>query len=173
MASNFKQAQTAADLVRILDLKPHPEGGFYRESYRSAASLPRVEEALSGRERAVSTAIYFLLTADTFSEMHSLTADEIFHFYLGDAVELLRLCDDGSSEIVRIGSDLAAGEIPQLVLNAGEIFGCRVRPGGDFALLGCTVAPGFDFADYRQWRRTDLVERFPERRELICALTRV
>lgn len=159
------------ELRRRLDLAPHPEGGFYRESYRSSRLISKSEQDAS--PRAVSTAIYYLLTDDTFSELHSIGADEIFHFYLGDTVELLRLGEDGSSEVILLGQDVCGGEQLQAVLPVGDTFGCRLKPGGKFALMGTTVAPGFDFADYVRGDRADLLARFADRRDLIIALTRV
>ncbi|MFA6210758.1 MAG: cupin domain-containing protein [Candidatus Obscuribacterales bacterium] len=141
------------ELIASLALKPHPEGGYYRETYRS--------EKVSGEPvRALSTAIYYLLVADTFSELHRLTADEIFHFYLGDTVEMLQLFEDGSTKIVRLGQNLAAGEELQVVLPAGVWFGSRLVAGGNYALMGTTVAPGFDFADYERGEREALIARY-------------
>lgn len=141
------------ELVASLALKPHPEGGYYRETYRS-------EKVLGEPVRALSTAIYYLLVPDTFSELHRLTADEIFHFYLGDTVEMLQLFEDGSTKIVRLGQNLAAGEELQLVLPAGVWFGSRLVAGGNYALMGTTVAPGFEFADYERGEREALIARY-------------
>ncbi|MEM1305312.1 MAG: cupin domain-containing protein, partial [Planctomycetota bacterium] len=140
----------ADEIIRLLDLKPLPqEGGFYRETFRSPRVLP--SGSMGGEyegERNASTAIYFLLTPDEHSAMHLLPTDEVFHFYLGDPVEMLRLYPDGSADVTRMGADLAAGERPQLVVPGGVWQGCRIADGGRFALLGCTVAPGFDFRDF-------------------------
>jgi predicted cupin superfamily sugar epimerase len=147
-----------------LGLVPHPiEGGYFVETYRSADRLP------SGR--AISTAIYYLLTPDTFSALHRLAADEVFHFYLGDPVEMLQLWPDGSHHIVPIGPDLSAGERPQVVVPRGIWQGARLRPGGRFALLGTTVAPGFDYADYESASRPTLLQTHPSAAQLIIALT--
>ena len=159
------------EIARRLGLEPHPEGGFYRETYRSDLAY-----AANGDEpRSLATAIYFLLTPDTFSEMHRLDADEVWHHYLGDPVEHLQLREgaEASAEVLRLGSDLVAGEHPQVVVPRGVWQGSRVRPGrAGFALLGTTMAPAFRFAGYESGRRADLVARFPEHRELITALTR-
>lgn len=161
------------ELRSRLGLVPHPEGGFYKETYRSCRQIPKSEQDDSAR--ALSTAIYYLLTPDTFSELHSLSADEIFHFYLGDTVELLRLGVDGSSEVILLGQNVCGGEQLQALLPAGDMFGCRLKAGGRFALMGTTVAPGFDFADYVRGDRQELLERFADSGvcELIIALTRV
>lgn len=168
-----KNAVHIEALREKLGLVPHPEGGFYKETYRSSRQIQKSEQDASAR--ALSTAIYYLLTADTFSELHSLSADEIFHFYLGDTVELLRLGADGDSEVILLGQDVCGGEQLQALLPAGDIFGCRLKAGGTFALMGTTVAPGFDFADYVRGNRQELLVRFADRRvcEMIIALTRV
>jgi hypothetical protein len=165
---------TADDVIRLLNLAPHPcEGGFFRETYRSRAALPA---AAVGPEyagpRSAGTAIYYLLTPNTFSEMHRLVGDEVFHFYLGDPVEMLQLPPDGPGRVVVLGSDLAAGQTPQTVVPAGVWQGSRLAAGGKFALLGCTVAPGFDYADYRAGRRAELTAARPQFAEMIAALTR-
>ncbi|HEY7676597.1 MAG TPA: cupin domain-containing protein, partial [Candidatus Methylomirabilis sp.] len=141
---------TADALKTLLGLRPHPaEGGFFVETYRAGEGVPA--EALPARyggARAFSTAIYYLLTPDTFSAMHRLASDEVFHFYLGDPVEMLHLFPDGSGRAVTLGPDLLAGMRPQVVVPRGVWQGSRLAPGGRLALLGTTVAPGFDLADY-------------------------
>ena len=164
----------AADLIARLGLTPHPrEGGWFAETYRSdervaSAALP----VRYGAERALGTAIYYLLTPATFSEMHRLASDEIFHFYLGDPAEMLLLGPDGSGAMVLLGPDLAAGMRPQVVVARGIWQGARLREGGRFALLGTTVAPGFEYADYESGARADLLAAYPSHAPLITALTR-
>ncbi len=164
---------TAQEVIDRLQLVPLTiEGGYFRETYRSL--LRHMGHALPpeyGGERNASTAIYYLLTPDTFSAIHRVKSDEVFHFYAGDPVEMLQLRPDGAAKVVLIGNDLAAGLEPQLVVPAGVWQGCRLRPGGDWALLGCTVSPGFDYADYQAASRAQLVERFPGHADLIAALT--
>ncbi len=161
------------ELIRHLGLKPHPEeGGYFVETYRSAESLPA--SALPARYsggRAVSTCIYYLLTADTFSALHRLRSDEIFHFYAGDPVVMLQLHPDGHGEQTVLGSDVLVGQKPQHLVPRGVWQGSRLRPGGRWALLGCTVAPGFDFADYEHGRRDELTAQFPAWSEQIMHLT--
>ena len=162
----------AEDIIRLLNLAPHPEGGYFSESYRSADLI--AGEALAARytgPRRAGTAIYYLLTPGTFSELHRVASDEIFHFYLGDPVEMLQLWPDGSSRRLLIGTNLAAGIRPQLVVPHGVWQGSRLVPGGKLALLGCTVSPGFEYADYESGPRAALLEQYPESRELILALT--
>ena len=159
---------TAEEIKALLHLEPHPvEGGFYRRTYTSAVSV-----ALLGGVRPYGTAIYYLLEEGTFSEMHVLASDEIFHFYLGDPVEMLQLLPDGGSRIVTLGPDLAAGQHVQLVVPAGVWQGTRLIDGGKVALLGCTVTPGFDFADYRSGKWDELAATWPFEAARIRKLTR-
>jgi hypothetical protein len=160
---------TANEIKALLNLEPHPvEGGFYRQTY---AAGERVE--LPRGSRSVGTAIYYLLEAGTFSEMHVLASDEIFHFYLGDPVEMLQLFPDGRSGVFTLGPDLAAGQHVQLVVLAGVWQGTRLLGNGKVALLGCTVTPGFDFADYRNATYAELAEKWSQEAERIKALTRI
>jgi uncharacterized protein len=164
---------TAEEIIALLKLKPHPkEGGFFTETYRAEEAIPQnvLPQRYSG-PRALGTCIYYLLTSRTFSAMHRLQSDEIFHFYLGDPVEMLHLSPDGTGETVVLGSDLPAGMQPQVVVPRGIWQGSRLTAGGKFALLGCTVAPGFDFADYEHGRRDELIRSHPQFREKITALT--
>jgi len=164
---------TAEEIIALLKLKPHPkEGGFYSETYRAGETIPaNVLPTRYSGQRAFGTCIYYLLTASTFSAMHRLQSDEIFHFYLGDPVEMLQLLPDGTGKTVILGSDLRSGMQPQVIVPRGVWQGSRLVAGGKFALLGCTVAPGFDFADYEHGRRSELIASYPEFRERIVALT--
>jgi predicted cupin superfamily sugar epimerase len=165
---------TADEIIALLKLKPHPEeGGFYAETYRSDESIPR--DALPARysgARTFGTAIYYLVTPATFSAMHRLQSDEVFHFYLGDPVEMLQLWPDGTGKIMTLGADLRAGMQPQIVVPHGVWQGSRLRAGGKLALLGCTVSPGFEFADYEHGQRRQLIEKYPDFGEQIIALTK-
>jgi predicted cupin superfamily sugar epimerase len=159
---------TANEIKTLLNLAPHPmEGGSFRQTYISAE---RVDVARGSR--SAGTAIYYLLEAGTFSEMHVLDSDEIFHFYLGDPVEMLQLYPDGRSAVFVLGPDLAAGQHVQLVVPAGVWQGTRLIGSGRVALLCCTVTPGFDYADYRSGTAEELIEKWPSEAESIRALTR-
>lgn len=163
----------AEDLIRQLNLVPHPEGGFYRETYRCAVNI--AQQALPAHysaARCASTAIYYLLVPNTFSCMHRLLTDEVFHFYAGDPVEMLYL-SDLESKVINLGADFERGQVPQFVVPAGVWQGCRLLAGGNFALLGCTVAPGFEFVDYAEGNRADLQGQFPTHAQMIAELTRV
>ena len=159
---------TADEIKVMLKLEPHPiEGGWFRRTYTSNGNveLPR-------GVRAQGTAIYYLLEPGTFSEMHVLDSDEIFHFYLGDPVEMLQLYEDGRSALFTLGQDLMDDQHVQLVVPAGVWQGTRLIGDGQVALLGCSVTPGFDFADYRSGTYVQLAEKWPEQAERIKALTR-
>ncbi len=164
--------RTAEEVIALLDLKPLPrEGGYYRETYRSGDTLPAaVLPARYSGWKAVGTAIYYLLTSDTFSALHRLPTDEIFHFYLGGPVRMLQLFPDGHGEVVTLGNDLAAGQRPQVVVPRGVWQGSLLVD-GPFALLGTTMAPGFDFTDYEAGERDRLTEAYSAFADLIRRLT--
>jgi predicted cupin superfamily sugar epimerase len=165
---------TAEEIKRRLGLEAHPrEGGYFVQTWKSEEQIPL--SALPARysgPRAAGTAIYYLLEPTTFSEMHRLISDEVFHFYLGDPIEMLQLWPDGSSKVVTLGSDLAAGMVPQLVVPRGVWQGSRLVPEGEMGLLGCTVSPGFDYADYETGTRAELLALYPEAALMIEQLTR-
>ena len=165
---------TAAQIIERLKLVPLTiEGGYFRETYRAPLSLPAgaLPSNYNG-DRNASTAIYYLLTPDTFSAIHIVGSDEAFHFYAGDPLEMLQFWPDGSAQVVIISNDLAAGHEPQLVVPAGVWQGCRLVHGGEWALMGCTVAPGFDYADFALADRATLIAQYPVHAEMIEALTR-
>jgi predicted cupin superfamily sugar epimerase len=134
-------ADRAAELVRVLDLKPHPEGGHYRETFRSALRQPGPRG-----ERAASTAIWFLLQAGQVSRWHRVLADECWHWYEGVELELLRCERPGGTVSAQRLGPVAGDCVPQRVVPAGWWQAARTL--GAYALVGCTVAPGFDFADF-------------------------
>ena len=159
----------ATEWIERLQLGKHPEGGYYRETYRSgeilhADGLP----TRYGGARSVSTTIYYLLEGDDFSAMHRLRSDEIWHFYAGDALELHEITPDGHGRTTRLGPEDGF----QAVMAAGTWFGVNVASGGAFALAGCTVAPGFDFRDFEFADRAGLATMFPKHRATIERLTR-
>ena len=165
---------TADQIKKLLHLNPLPiEGGFFAEVYRSDIVLPK--SALPGTysgDRSLSTAIYYLLTPNTFSALHKLRGDEMFHFYLGDPVEMLLLKPDGTGEGVVLGQDIASGMRLQHVVPGGTWQGSRLVPGGKYALLGTTMAPGFDVQDYEPASRDYLRARYAKYAALISILTR-
>ena len=168
---------SASQIIEALGLQPHPiEGGFFRETYRSTGSIPPADLPSGYRtesHRSFGTAIYYLLTAETFSEMHRLPTEEVFHLYLGGPARMLQLFPDGSGREVLIGADVLAGQQPQVIVPPGVWQGTRLEPGAEFVLLGATMAPGFDYADYEQGRRGELIEQYPEYAAIISELTRL
>ncbi len=149
---------TAKQVQELFKLQPlQPEGGYFAESYRSP----------------LSTAIYYMLTPDTFSAMHRLKGDEIYHFYLGDPVEMLMLKPDGSAEALLLGQNILGGMRVQHTVPGGTWQGSRLAPGGKFALMGTTMAPGFDPKDYDPGKRDALSAQYPAYAPLIAFLTRV
>ena len=159
---------TAEQIKALLELAPHPiEGGHFRQTWAAPGILD-----LPRGTRSQGTAIYYLLEQGQFSEMHVLESDEMFHFYLGDPVEMLQLFPDGRSALLTLGQDLAAGQQVQVLVPAGVWQGTRLIGDGKMALLGCTVVPGFDYADYRNASYEELAARWPGQAERIRMLTR-
>jgi len=235
---------TVEEIIKLLDLKPHPEGGFYREMYKSSDIIPveqlpgrytlvtgppsernftretmewqvppelekKAATAVSPRPgqtnqslqalrpggddmwspmdtesetatapsikdniRVFSTSIYYLLTPDTFSAMHKLKGDEIYHFYMGDPVEMLNLMPNGRWKMVKLGHDIANGATVQHVVPHGVWQGSRLMDGGKFALMGTTMAPGFSFNDCEFGKRSSLSDEYSSCASLIQRLTR-
>lgn len=152
------------DLVKTLGLAPHPEGGFYRETWRSTVPV----ETARGT-RSVGTAIYYLLPRGTFAAWHRVTSDELWHFYDGHALTMYLLDEHGRLETVTLGRDVARGERPQVLVRAGVLQ--AALPRGEYTLCGCTVGPGFDFADWEMPRGEELAARHPEHAELFRQLS--
>jgi predicted cupin superfamily sugar epimerase len=166
-------SNNAKDWIEALNLEPHPEGGYFRQTYRSKITIPR--EALPAEfkgPRVVSTGIYFLLEEKNFSAFHRLRSDEMWHFYAGSPVVVHAIDQDGSYSQMLLGSDPEAGQMFQAVVRAGCWFASHVADWNSFALVGCTVAPGFDFADFEMANRAELVREYPQHRDLIERLTR-
>ena len=171
----------ASEVIAALGLQPHPiEGGFFRETYRSPGTIP-FRYLPSGyhdsRDRSIGTAIYYLLTVNSFSELHRLPTEEVFHFYMGAPVRMLQIFPDSQAREILIGADILAGQRPQVVVPAGVWQGSPSTRGGRTRLTRllkrATVTPGFDYADYEQGKRADLIARFPDHADRIRELTRV
>jgi uncharacterized protein len=165
---------TVEQLIEMLQLEPLPiEGGYFRQTWRSQDTVSSL--ARFGRDKPAGTAIYYLLSdaPDSFSALHRLPTDEVYHFYLGDPVELLMLGDAGSIATVVLGPDLPAGQRVQHVVPRGVWQGSRLRAGGRVALLGTTMAPGYDPQDYEGGERGDLCARYPGAAAEIVRLTRI
>jgi predicted cupin superfamily sugar epimerase len=158
--------EAARSAIQAFALLPHPEGGFYRETFRSPLAL-----ASPQGPRAASTAIYFLLPSGTFSALHRVRSDEVWHHYDGDALDLHMLDSAGMHEVRRLGKDVRAGEEPQIVVPAG-LWQAAVPAGDRYSLCGCTVAPGFDFADFEMPTPEEAARLFPQHAGLVARLTR-
>ena len=163
----------ARTYIAALGLQAHPEGGFFRETYRS----DHVIEVMSDGDgtavrRNVCTGIYFLLVQGNFSAFHRIKSDEMWHFYAGQALEVLELSSTGELRCTRLGPDILQGDVPQYVVPADTWFAARVAAGGAFSLVGCSVSPGFDFADFCLAEREALSASFPQHGRLIAELTR-
>ena len=160
---------TANEWIERLGLMPHPEGGWFKEVYRSHERI--APDALPDRfedSRVFSTAIYFLLNAGEVSRLHRIRQDEVWHFYDGEPLELHRIRPDGERIVTLVGRTQEA--LPLAVVPAGDFFGARAI-GEGYSLVGCTVAPGFEFADFEMPSRDELYQQFPQHGELIQELT--
>lgn len=153
-------------------MQPHPEGGWYKETYRSEGSIPSNALADFNGDRSFSTGIYFLLTKENFSAFHRIKSDEMWHFYAGDGLTVHEIRPDGEYVQHKLGLDLQNGERPQLVIAANSWFASEVKEGGNWCLVGCTVSPGFDFQDFELAERKELIETFPDHEQIIGRLTR-
>lgn len=160
-------------IIQILGLSPHPEGGYFRETYRSTDETnPENQECKYPGKRNYSTCIYFLISYGNFSSFHRITQDEIWHFYDGSPLFLHMITPEGEYSKVTIGCNITEGEVPQFVVPGGTWFAATVINPNGYSLLGCTVSPGFDFADFEKGRREELINRFPQHNGIIKQLTR-
>lgn len=164
---------TVDTLVKVLDLLPHPEGGYYKETYRSEGKITQacLSSDFKG-ERNMATGIYFLIEKGNFSALHKIKSDETWHFYYGDALEVIEINEQGNLTITQIGPHLLRGETFQYTVKANTWFGSRVSGNGNFSLVGCTVYPGFDFNDFELANQQDLIHLYPQHHSIIKELTR-
>ena len=166
--------RTVKEIIKKLALQPHPEGGYFKETYRSADSIPAdVLDENFDSKRSVSTGIYYLLESGNFSALHKINQDEMWHFYLGTSVELTMIAENGELKKVTIGNNIIKGEICQFVVPKHYWFGAKLEKENSYALVGCTVAPGFAFNDFTLGKREHLLKLFPQHTEAIIALTRL
>jgi len=164
--------------IQALELRQHPEGGWFREVYRAEETIPHgnLPSRFTG-DRSFSTAIYFLLRDTDVSALHRIHQDELWHFYDGASLTIHRIDPAGNYSAVKVGRNIRASEHLLAVVQAGWLFGATVNAeqGNDsrsYALVGCTVAPGFDFADFEMPGRQQLLEQYPQHRQLIERLAR-
>lgn len=155
------------ELIEAYGLAPHPEGGFFKETYRSAEKMT----TRGGVSRPISTGILFLLPEGEKSRLHRIKSDELWHFHLGGALRLTQISPEGTVTDVLLGPDYKKGHLLQHVVPARHWFGAEPEPGAGFCFVGCTVAPGFDFDDFDLGPRATLLARFPDARETVLRLT--
>ncbi|MBC7626083.1 cupin domain-containing protein [Ferruginibacter sp.] len=163
----------AAQLIQQYNLQPHPEGGWFKETYKCheyipASALPK----RFGSNRAFSTAIYFLLEQGNFSAFHRIKSDECWHFYAGDPLRVYVLQPNGHLDIIDLGNDIFQGQQFQYIVPANCWFASRPLPGSSFCFVGCTVAPGFDFADFEMADAASLIAKYPQYQNIIKELCR-
>ena len=164
---------SAGKIKKLYDLQPHPEGGWYKQTYKSEEKIP--VDALPQRfrgERYFSTAIYFLLEKGNFSAFHKIKSDECWHFYAGDPLDVYVIHQDGRLTVITLGSDFENGQLFQYIVPANCWFASCPAEGSEYCFVGCTVAPGFDFEDFDLADRRNLLEEYPAYKELITKLTR-
>jgi predicted cupin superfamily sugar epimerase len=180
------------DLIQKFNLSPHPEGGFYRETYRSEQNVITILEDESSenaaRQRSACTAIYFLISPGNISRLHRIKSDEIWHFYLGSPLSIIEIGNEFQPNNFRetiLGHDIAQGQLVQYTVKRGTWFGCypavdptdprphssSIMKQDSYSFVGCTVAPGFDFADFELASRSKLLDQFPKASEIIIKLT--
>ncbi|WP_298898818.1 cupin domain-containing protein [uncultured Psychroserpens sp.] len=159
-------------IIKQLELQPHPEGGYFKETYRSSGEIKNdsLGDNYNG-QRNYSTCIYFLLTSDNFSALHRIKQDEIWHFYNGSPIRLHVISESGIHTEHLIGNDLNKGEVPQYIVPGGCWFAAEVIDKNAYSLVGCTVSPGFSFEDFELKSRTELMALFPDKETIITRLT--
>ncbi|HVO74309.1 MAG TPA: cupin domain-containing protein [Ignavibacteriaceae bacterium] len=165
--------KTAEYYIEKLGLLPHPEGGFFKETYRSNGIIKKdcLKHGYSG-DRTFSTLIYFLLKGKNFSAMHRLKSDEIWHYYDGCSVKIVIINENGVLRKLILGGDLSKRESFQAVIPKNSWFGAELADKNSYALIGCTVSPGFEFEDFEIGKRKDLLIQFPEFEKEIKRLTK-
>jgi uncharacterized protein len=150
------------ELIRKLQLKTHPEGGFYRETYRSNESTSTGKGAV----RNISTAIYYLLEKEDKSLLHRIQSDELWFFHQGQPLEII-VIQDNQLTTIHLGNDIDGGEVPQAIIPANSWFASSIKNATGYSLVSCTVAPGFDFSDFELANREELIQQYPHLKNII------
>lgn len=164
-------AITARYWIEKLGLQQHPEGGWYKEVYRSPGVIPADGTDNFPASRCFSTSIYFMLPGDDFSAFHRIKSDEIWHFYDGSPAIIYSISPGGILTSHHLGRNTENSESLQVVIHAGHWFGAKVSEQDSYFLAGCTVSPGFDFRDFEMGKRSELLKAYPQHAEIICQLT--
>lgn len=155
----------ASHLIQKLELQPHPEGGYYKETYRSNETI-----FVDNKKLNLSTAIYYLLENDDKSLLHRIKSDELWFFHYGEPIEIVTIID-GIVNIIQLGNKIENGEVPQVTIPANTWFGARLKTVSTFALVSCTVSPGFEFSDFELAKREDLIKQYPDLQTIIREFT--
>ena len=168
----MKKDEIISKIIKNFNMAPlKNEGGFFNEIYRSNEIISKKNLPLRYKsDRCFATSILYLITSDNYSTLHKILSDEIFHFYFGDPVKMLNLFEDGSSKIIKMGSNIFEDEIIQYVVPKNTWQGTKLMEGGSFALLGTTVSPGFEFEDYISAKpyKDEILNKYPDISDLIC-----
>ena len=150
-------------LIQTLDLKPHPEGGFYKETYRGSTVI----EVGNHKMRNTSTAIYYLLKDEDKSHFHKVLSDEIWLYHQGETIEIYEMDNSGNLIIHHLGIDIQNGEVPQIVIPKNHWFAAKIKNHIGYCLVSCIVAPGFEFEDFVLANKEDLLKQHPQYQEII------
>ena len=165
--------RTADYWIKNLELKAHPEGGYYKETYRSPDLLPAgIVNKKYESERNCSTSIFYLLKSGQISTFHRLKSDEIVHFYYGSYMMYYIINENGDLQKIKLGSNPENGEALQALMRGGSWFASYVESPKSFALIGCTVSPGFDFRDFEISDRAKMLALFPNHKDIIVKFTK-
>jgi predicted cupin superfamily sugar epimerase len=162
----------ADTLIQSLELIPHPEGGFYKETYRSEDIVSNLPERYKGQSRNLGTSIFYLLKGDQYSAFHKIQSDEIWHFYEGSPLKLYVISENGILNTYILSNNINDDGNFQLVIKHGQWFAARPIDPEGFSLMGCTVAPGFDFSDFQMAERDDLLHMYPQYQSIIIEFTK-
>jgi uncharacterized protein len=157
--------------VTKLGLTPHPEGGYYKNTYGSTELISDSELSVNfDGQRKLYTSIYFLLTSENVSHFHRLKSDEVWYFHGGSSLTVHVIHENGEYQEMKLGLNLDEGEVPQVLVKKNSIFGSSVKENNTFSLVGCMVSPGFEFKDFELFTQSDLLQKYPQHKEIIMKL---
>ena len=162
-----KDAQT---IITKLGLQPHPEGGFYKSTFASEAFISDQELMGEDKKRRLFTSIYFLLRSEDISHFHRLKSDELWYYHGGSSLTVHVIDENGDYKELKLGMDLDKGELPQVLVRKNTIFGSSIKEENTFSLVGCMVSPGFDFDDFELFKQEELLQKYPQHKEIILKM---